>query len=269
MDTIYIILIVIFIIIFLATAVLTICALPGWIKIPNNYLKILFSSLLLEVIACVFLVFNLVRPSDHKCEDKLSHLKTDRWVILNESGSISQLCVNDTVPVGKGIDDFFENAKGKEMYHLAKENRKYFVKNDFAQCLGKLKDSTFSNLDLTEILTFTLPQDAFRRIKYVQNNSGWSIKPKEGSPDPFDQTLPGTLKIKVTGNSYTVSDIDTSFYNKEITGGDCFDLGKRVPHFFKGSDYYYYLVQITDAKTSGEKPYHVTFTAIRLKTELN
>lgn|GEM_PF-3897741 len=39
--------------IFVATAILTLAALPGWVKIRDDYLKALFASLLLEVVGCI------------------------------------------------------------------------------------------------------------------------------------------------------------------------------------------------------------------------
>jgi hypothetical protein len=43
----------IFIIIFIATAVIALASLPGWIRIPDYYRKKLFALLVLEVIGCV------------------------------------------------------------------------------------------------------------------------------------------------------------------------------------------------------------------------
>jgi len=43
----------IFVVIFVATATITLGSLPGWITVPDYYRKSLFGLLILEVVACV------------------------------------------------------------------------------------------------------------------------------------------------------------------------------------------------------------------------
>ena len=102
-------LLIIITVIFALTALLTLCALPGWIKIPDNYLKILFSSLILEVIAFVF-VFVKSGDPDKDIKSRLSYKGSD-WVLLNDTGKIVQLLADSTVELSMKAIDFSISAK--------------------------------------------------------------------------------------------------------------------------------------------------------------
>ena len=253
MDPIYTVLIIIFIVIFLATAALTLCALPGWVKIPNNYLKILFSSLILEVVASVFLVFNIVRPSDHVCQYKLSHTEKD-WVGINYEGEIFQLRINDTLAVGMKVDTFSQKACNRADYNLVKKGRNYLVMNSHTQCIGKIDEKILQD-SLHLFDEIHLKENAFNKITYLKDGNGsWNLQ--EG--DFLDEKW--GLKIHVSGANYTVSDTKTDHYKD--TGG--FDKNNRKLHTFKGSDGAFYLVRISDADNSRQnKPHFVTFIIIR------
>lgn len=258
MDTHIIVLLVVFIAIFVATAALTLCALPGWIKIPDTYLKILFSSLLLEVIACILLVFRgglFDNEKDiHKCEDKLSLNKAHSWVILNEDGLISQLSVNETVPVGINDSSFSEKAKKSAIYHLVYDSNDYLVKNQFNQYLGKVPQKVIKNIFNNIIST----ESEFRYIQYTQNANGkWNP----------DNILPKEWSLRL--NRFTVWDDesknDTTYYNKPVGS---LDLGDRETHVFTGSDGANYVVRITDAFTmDNTKQHFVKFIIIRTYVE--
>ena len=257
MDPIYVILIAIFAVIFLATATLTICALPGWIKIPDNYLKILFSSLILEVIACVFVVFNIVRPSAHKCEDALKHKAGNNWVIINEKGKVFPLYLNDSV-ISTDINAFSREAREQARFTLVKEESqdgvKYFVKNDSSIYMGRLYDKSLANLNLFNEIN--MDQSEFKRIHYTKNNGQWAgdALPKKWS-----------LRITVSNAGYAVADSNTDYYEESANS---FDKGKRKLHSFRGSDNAFYIVGITDADNSSEEKQHfVTFMIIRTEME--
>jgi len=248
LDPIYIVLIVIFVVIFLATAVLTLCALPGWIKIPDNYLKVLFSSLILEVIATVFVVFNAVKPDNHKYEDGL------RWVALNEEGVVFQY---DTSKWGMDLKTFSKRASNSASYRLVKKDGKYLVMSD-TNCIGKIENS-FLKDSLNLFNDINLKEESFKTITYSkEEGSGWQLPPDESLPEEW------SLRIVVESSGYTISDINTRIYKKTGT----FDKYQRKLHSFKGSDGAFYLVRISGANNSNASIQNfITFIIIRAKIE--
>ena len=72
------ILIYIFLAIFVLTAIITLCSLPGWIDIGEWYKKKLFLALILEVVGCIVLMFrNGVINADveEPCFDEEKYVK--------------------------------------------------------------------------------------------------------------------------------------------------------------------------------------------------
>lgn len=251
MNPVYIILIAIFILIFLATAILTICALPGWIKVPDNYLKILFSSLLLEVIACVFLVFNLVRPSDHKCEDKLKHKAGDNWVLLNEKGHISTLSIDEKI-ISTPLDSFSLKACEHECFSIAKESGSYLLKNSENKYIGKIDDKNIKAVNLFNNIKLADNSDYYKK-EFSKNNGRWS---DNGRVEKW------AVKISLNGGSYTVSD-STNLYYKETEK----TFEERTVHSFKGPDGYYYFVRLTSGDNNSTDNKHAHFIIIRAKID--
>jgi hypothetical protein len=262
MDTIFVVLISLFIVIFLATAVLTLCALPGWIKIPDNYFKTLFYALILEVISCVFMVFNIVKPTDNKSPDALSLKNGKDWVLLDLEGHVSQLHVNDTLKLGMHAKEFSQKARATAVYILTKTEREdanryeYLIMNDSAICIGKISEKSMNALNLFDEIN--LKQNTFLRITFVYEEGEWKMN---------DETLPDSwsLKLGVTNTSYNISDKDSNVYDETVKG---FDKGKRKLHSFRGSDNAFYLVRITDAdNSSSDKTRFITFIVIRTEIE--
>ena len=240
---------IIFIVIFSATAVLTICALPGWVKIPDNYLKILFSSLILEVIACVI----LIAKKEMNIEDTTPKLNIEdrNWVVLNDDGQIFQLSINDSSK-GMDIETFSQNIQRKTAYGLTltKGNDGYLVKNGDSKYLGKISENYITD-SLKLFNAINIDDSEFERITYTKTNNGWSIKNGKSLPKKWSLRL----------NINRIFDVDTTYYNELV--GD-FDANKRIFHTFRGSDGAHYIVRISDADLSseGKEPY-VTFMVIR------
>ena len=120
-------LLIIFFTIFAATAILTICALPGWVKIPDKYLKVLFTSLLLEVAGSVIILFPKSLNSEH--DNYVLNIDGKDWVVLNGDGQIFQLSINDSLK-GANIGQFSKNIHQKKAYHLTlvKKGSDYLIK---------------------------------------------------------------------------------------------------------------------------------------------
>lgn len=261
MNPVYIVLIVVFIVIFLTTAILTICALPGWIKIPDNYLKILFSSLILEVIASVFLLFNDFSPSKHKDEYKFSYkykgveYKNENWVVLNDEGRIFQLFMND-LELGMKVENFSDKVKNSDIYKLVKKDGEYLVMTKDTMCIGRVAEKIIKD-SLKLFDEIRLKENAFKCLVYRKDeNNKWYLSEGEKLSKKW------SLKIDLDWSTYTVSDSDTILY-KESSG---FGTDQRNLHSFKGSDGAFYLVRIitADNYTSNK---HVTFIIIRTEIE--
>ena len=252
-TSIYFILITIFGAIFLATAIITVCALPGWIKIPNSYLKILFTALLLEVVACIFVVFNHQQKLQEQNKKGVHDRLAKDWIVLNEKGQISPLHI-DSVLVSSTIDNFSLQAREFADFSVTKENGKYLLKNRDNQYIGKipaeyLRDSLkfYNEIDMDE--------SEFDRITFVQNGNIWNIKNNKKFPKKWSLRL----------NINTVSDIDTTYYNENVGN---YDADKRTFHAFRGSDGAHYIVRISDAKLSGDDGNSfITYMVIRTAIE--
>ena len=265
------ILIFIFIVIFSATAILTICALPGWIKIPDTYLKILFSSLLLEVIAFVFVMVNKGTEPKHDCKEK-------HWVVLNEKGNISTLSI-DSIVISSDLGDFSSEAREHAKFNLVKEEcddgLKYFIKKD-SFCIGYIAPNDLKSLNkidtiiLSQLLSTKeqTSEKAFINLKYTKESHGQEWK--RAKENGYEMELPKdwNLNIYTSNGEFFISDtLQPHLYNKHVGS---FNDGYRTLHSLKeeGSNCYY-MLQITSARNSGDLPYHVIFTAIRIETALN
>ena len=262
-------LLIIFFTIFAATAILTICALPGWVKIPDKYLKVLFTSLLLEVAGSVIILFPKSISPERECKYILNIDGKD-WVVLNDDGQIFQLSINDSLK-GADIGQFSKNIHQKKAYHLTlvKKGNDYLIKsNNFIdetnndsliddKYLGKIHDDNIKALLFDEINFSEVSKS--ERIKYVKKNNGqWEIKDGKSLPKEW------SLKIDISSSGYTISDIDANYNDDGI-----FDKNRRKLHFFKGSDAYLYTVHISDADNSTpEKEHYVTFTILRTEMKL-
>lgn len=242
-DNVNLALTIIFIVIFFATAVITICALPGWIKIPSTYLKVLFTSLLLEVAACIFMLWN---QANQKVEEKASHNCEERyWTVLNEKGQISPIHINNE-RVSTDLDTFSTQAKDYATYTLVSVKDDFLVNNKDGKCLGKVpKNTLINNMEIS------LDDISYEQITFKRKNGRWSP----------DKKLSNYWSLRLSVNS--VSDVDTAYYNGKVTN---YDVGYREIHNFKGSDGAFYSVILTDADfiKNPEDPF-VTFAVIRTK----
>ncbi|MCL2246145.1 MAG: hypothetical protein FWC10_03425 [Lentimicrobiaceae bacterium] len=249
MHPIYLALTIIFIVIFLATAVLTICALPGWVKIPDTYFKILFSSLLLEVIGTVFVLYNAL-GSDNSQEERMNYKsKNTNCVILNDEGLI------DSTELGMSVSEFSRRAsEGRgARYNLVKENETYLVKNKKNQYIGQISPNVLRD-SLKLFGTMNMKAHDFYKITYV-NDGGWKIEESD-----LPKICP--VKLDISGSHYIVSDSIMGYKN---TGG--LDKGKRNLHFFQASDGAFYLVRVSNADFSSPGKHTVTFIVIQVKME--
>lgn len=250
MDPVYVVLIISFGLIFMATATITICALPGWIKIPNSYLKILFSSLILEVVACIFIVFEHQQNIEEQ-KQKPTFERTEKYlVLLNRIGEISQLTIDS---VGPSLDEFSSEAITYASFELEKKENNYLLKNKKKQYLGYITEDHLRSLKLSN--KREMKKSGFERITFVKKENKWERTSR----------LPDEWSLRLNVNA--ISDVDTAFYNVKI---DDFNVNNRSFYSFTGSDGADYFVRISDANLSSSiKDHFVTYMIIRTEKESN
>ena len=246
-------LLIIITVIFALTALLTLCALPGWIKIPDNYLKILFSSLILEVIAFVF-VFVKSGDPDKDIKSRLSYQDND-WILLKDDGEIMKLCVDSTNALSMTEQGFSNKVRNSEIFNLVKNNGQYFVMNKDNYCIGKIKNNIIKD-SLKLFDQIILKPDTYTKINYIKDGNDWKLNESSYLNEEWD------IKINIKDSKYYIQD------NKDnIRGSGGLNKNSRPLHSFQGSDAFY-LAFISEANYSNpDKPFFINFIVIRTEIE--
>jgi len=249
MDT---ILLWIFIAIFVATAIITLGSLPGWIKIPDSYRKVLFSALLLEVASCILLLFG-----KYFLEDKAPNSVHIDGVGLTSEGELIHLSSWNENLLSLKPEDFADKLLNSATYSLVKEadkndsKRIEFVVRNKSLPIGKVSLSSLDSLSLFDGIDPY--RNEFKRVKYLIKDKRWEEGMKLSSGWPFD--------IIVNNSGYKISDKVPDYF-PEITSSE-FNSNARNLHFFRASDKAYYIVRISDANLGEQSPF-VAFFVIRL-----
>ena len=251
--------IIIFLVIFIASAAITLASLPGWIKIPESYQKTLFTALILEVVACVFLLFKQANIENNKLRLNREH----EWAAISTDGKLFQLKVNDSV-VGLGAKEFEQKARTMATYKMVKEpdpkdamTVDFLVKND-STYIGKVSMESLKAMNLFNGIETSGSE--FERITFTESSDRWVCN--ESFPDSWNITV-------VMDGKYSISDTKTS--EVYYSGGESFNKTIRKLHFIKASDNSYYLVRIGSAimNGQGEESNSVTFFVIRFEPTLS
>ena len=250
--------IVIFLIIFVATAAITLASLPGWIKIPEGYQKTLFTSLILEVVACVFLLFKQINSPKNELKLNRQH----EWAAISTDGELFQLRVNDSI-VGLDARQFEKKARSMATYSLVREKDPkdalivdFLIKND-STYIGKVSLESLKAMDLFNGIETSGSE--FERVTFANSGSQWVC----------NESLPASWALKVNmDGKYSIADALTS--EVYYAGGDSFNKNIRKLHFIKASDNSYYLVRIGSAVMNNENGVSnaVTFFVIRFEPTL-
>ena len=251
--------IVIFLVIFVATAAITLASLPGWIKIPEGYQKTLFTALILEVVACVFLLFKQTNIDKGELKFNREH----EWAAISTEGELFQLKVNDSV-VGLDARQFEKKARAMATYQLAREKdpkdamkEDFLVKND-SSYIGKISLESLKDMEFFNGIKASGSE--FERLTFTKSGNQWVR----------DESLPESWNLKVEmDGKYSIYDAKTA--ETYYSGGDSFNKSARKLHFIKASDNSYYLVRISSAIMNNEtgESNSVTFFVIRFEPTLN
>jgi|GEM_PF-4915308 len=212
------ILLIVFVSVFIITAILTILSIPEWIKIPEWYKKKLFTALILEVIAVVILL------AKETFFDNSSALK-QAYVSLDATGKLIPYITDD-----KGdtiyISDFYKEGSVLELdSYFDKEAGALYIKDKSGDVFGKVplgkiqgglynsispghKDHVVTNTEYTSTITFKpnlaktswsrkngkFLDDIFRFEVYENGGTHYRIYKNEGEAktvlyDTYDEEL--------------------------------------------------------------------------------
>lgn len=159
------ILLIVFLSIFIITAVLTLLSIPEWIKIPEWYKKKLFTALILEVVAVVILLGKKVFIDDNVNMQEQVYISIDKTgklnpYIVNSDGDttfISGFCEGkDTLE----LDSHFDKTTG--CLYVKDKSGNIFAKVPREKIKGGLynsispshKDHVVTNTEYTSTITF-------------------------------------------------------------------------------------------------------------------
>lgn len=197
-----------FISIFIATAVLTLISLPGWIKIEEKYKKQLFKLLIVEVIGLVTTLGYNVLVKDVK-------INPNNWIALDYmNGKLL-----DSIQFKHGLYENFnahltankQEILKRQVLQIEKKEDIVLVKSSNDICLGQINEKELSENKLYEDINL---KDEIR-LTFVRNeNNTWETKGQQ----IFKMTKwPFEIGVKCDnrGFFYTVKDKKKNTFIKE------------------------------------------------------
>lgn len=259
-----------FLSIFIATAILTIASLPGWIKIPGNYQKALFSALILEVIACVVIMFKQTMMLDIKIKPNVE------WVALgtNDGKLIHpELIVNDSViHLGAPLQEVQERILQNE-YELVNDPRGLLIQSVGDQFyLGKISNRKGRNGMIFNSLVSSgneiTGSGCYRKVKFSAERgmSSWQMKGAFFEDCPFEicvKDLPQSSTVYIIKNKLT-GEIE---FNSEDESENVINTDFRKLHFLENNNLFY-LIRILEADLSSDLRY-INFMIVKLQPQLS
>ncbi len=259
-----------FVSIFIATAILTIASLPGWIKIPSNYQKALFSALILEVIACVVILFKQTMMFDIKLKPNVE------WVALGvNDGKLlhPELIVNDSViHLGAPLQQAQERILQNE-YELVNDPRGLLIQSVGDQFfLGKISNRKGRNGMIFNSLVSSgneiTGSSSYRKVKFSADRglNSWQIKGAIFEDCPFEISVkdsPQSSTVYLIRNKLT----DVIEFNSEDESENVINTDFRKLHFLENNNLFY-LIRILEADLSSESRY-INFMIVKLQPQLS
>ena len=268
-----------FLVIFALTAVLTLASLPGWIEIPDEYRKILFRVLLLEVIGAIILLYtnSFINPPDPEIKFEVS---PSNWVAFNtDSAAVIQATAiitrgGDTLrkPVGQPL------ASGNLLFN-ANNTRGLIteeglvVQNRANGRLGLVPSSILSQLGLFNTIKSidrtSSSSDNYRLVKFEPRTDGsWVPTSKFITDCPFYAEVFSGSK----GTGYRIirareEEKPLVLFSSYDVNGDPINFNQRLIHFYEDPDSRsFYLFRITGADLlENEIPDYVNIMQLKLE----
>lgn len=256
--------------IFVVTAVLTLLSLPNWIKIPNNYKKVLFTSLIVEVIGCVILLFK------QEMQFKYSIEPESNWVaVSSNNGQIinPQLMVGDSVVfLGQPANEVQAEFKNN-ILDLKSEGGELLVFNSTdSLCWGKLSAESLKQEGFyngLEAWKKEIPSsDNYKVIKFISNdgNKTWIQKGKFSDDCPLGIEVYSAPEL-----GYRITNVGTGIveFDSKNEAENVLDLDRRKLHFLE-INHVFYLIRITQADLGNTRAEHyIHFMLVKLQPQLS
>lgn len=256
--------------IFIVTAILTLLSLPDWIKIPKNYKKVLFSSLIVEVIGCVILLFK------QEMEIKYTLEPAENWVAIqsnNASVVHPDLRIGtEDIVLGQSEEEAQKNLRNNQL-KLAKEGDEWLVGNaNNAFYWGRLSKEELQHAGFyngLEAWQNEIPSsDNYKVIKFVSND-GKRTWQQKGS---FANDCPLKIEVYTTNEiGYRIINVSNNKveFDSKNESQNVINLDHRKLHFLE-IEHVFYLIRITQADLSrnrGENYIH--FMMVKLQPQLS
>ncbi len=241
--------------IFALTAILTLASLPGWIEIPDQYRKVLFRALLLEVVGAIIILFtnSYINPEPTSLQYEVS---PQNWVAFStDSGQVIQPKI-----IVSGVGDPLNVTLGRKLQagNLLFNNNNsrgalteegLVLENLNNGKLGVIPPNTLTSLGLFNTIKSNdgiIPSSSnYKLIKFMRTANGrWE---RRGS---FIKDCPYILRIvdDQTGTHYQIllEESDELVYDSNESSGEPFNTDQRMIHFYE-HDNNFYLFRITEA----------------------
>lgn len=264
-----------FLVIFVLTAILTLASLPGWINIPENYQKVLFKTLVLEVVGAIVVLFtsNYLNGTDGPTQLTIQP-NPGGWAIIGEDGSVLQ----PTLTI-KDPDTTFALGPDTETMRRVLTNLKYSGQltssglllhtNDNQALLGQLSASELKQIGLFNTIDSHQGEIAgstnYSLVKFIKGDDGkWVRSGAFLSGSPFSVRVfdLGTKTIYEIHDSQKEEVVFSSSRSSE----PLFNVDNRKLHFYQHESNFY-LLRITEADLSGDKKF-VHFLQIKFRPAL-
>lgn len=256
-----------FLIIFIATAVLTLLSLPNWVIIPENYKKVLFSSLIIEVVGCVVLLFK------QEIQFTYNVKPNSNWIALSTTdGSLVQPSIqvfDSTFILGEYVNNNIPNLAGHSM-KIKLEGAEMLALNRDGIVLGKITDVNLQELGLfnrLEAWKNEIPDsEEYKIIKFNFDRSlnSWVQKGKSAA-----DSLVGIEVFSTPEIGYKIVNLKTNkeVFNSMNVSMDVIHRDRRKLHFIQLENAFY-LIRITQADLNKRNEEFIHFMLVKLKPQL-
>ncbi len=268
------ILLTLFLFIFGATAVITLASLPGWITIPEKYRSRLFTSLLLEVIAAVILLFGnqFINVKENNFE-----IRPENWVGLNP---YNMELLQPTYQLGAQEQKLGMNLEAaKKLLSSIKlygelNGDGLSIQSEKGIKVGKIFKDNFPfynsiNIDGQQVSS----TKNLKRVRFTRDGNKWRRNGKFLKSSNFyveieDVKNKGTIyKIKVDRSLS-----DRVMFSSEDThnSNEILSAGNRLFHYFPSENsHFLFFIESADLNNEDPSKHYITFIQMKLELVLN
>ncbi|UII22323.1 hypothetical protein [Fulvivirga ligni] len=252
-----------FLVIFFATAIIGIAAIPGWIKIPDYYRKRIFIALILEVVGVIIILFKQEMVVSKTLSEPKITVSPTNWTAFDENGILIQpeltVKTGDTVmtqKLGNTSYSAFKNLHGQ------RTKNGLIIKNSEDEILGQISlgETGLFNSFKTAKNEITSTEN-YAYIKWTKERKGEWLQ--SGSfLGPFQFLVSDYYK----GTFYMIKNGDQVIFDSRESSKNLFSADNRIIHFFE-QDHVFYLFRIAWADLK-EKDKYIHVINVRMEPTL-